>query len=90
MTTNFLELATTLKYLGAKWLTEKKVNFTPCGSPTGGFKYSNLTGKRYFVILFGKLVPEEWWSLSRGGRNQRCSVNYQTFVYFSLSDLPSR
>ena len=25
MTTNFLELATTLKYLGAKWLPEKKV-----------------------------------------------------------------
>ena len=24
MTTNFLELATTLKYLGAKWLPQKK------------------------------------------------------------------
>ena len=30
MATDFLELATTLKYLGAKWLPEKKVNFTPC------------------------------------------------------------
>ena len=30
MTTNFLELAPTLKYLGAKWIPEKKVNFTPC------------------------------------------------------------
>ena len=30
MTTNFLELATTLEYLGAKWLLENKVNFTPC------------------------------------------------------------
>ena len=29
MATNFLELATTLKYLGAKWLSGKKVNFTP-------------------------------------------------------------
>ena len=29
MITNFLELAITLKYLGAKWLLEKKVNFTP-------------------------------------------------------------
>ena len=28
--TNFLVLATTLKYLGAKWLLEKKVNFVPC------------------------------------------------------------
>ena len=26
----FLELATTLKHLGAKWLPGKKVNFTPC------------------------------------------------------------
>ena len=30
MATNLLELATTLKYLVAKWLLEKKVNFTPC------------------------------------------------------------
>ena len=29
MATHFLELATTLKYLGAKWLPGKKVNFTP-------------------------------------------------------------
>ena len=29
MATNFLELATTLTYLGAKWLPEKKVYFTP-------------------------------------------------------------
>ena len=26
---NFLELATTLKHLGAKWLPGEKVNFTP-------------------------------------------------------------
>ena len=32
MATNFLELATTLKYLGAKWLPGKKVNFTPWSS----------------------------------------------------------
>ena len=30
MATNFWELATTLTYVGAKWLPEKKVNFTPC------------------------------------------------------------
>ena len=30
MATNFLELAITLKYLGAKWLPEEKVNFTRC------------------------------------------------------------
>ena len=29
MATNVLELATTLKCLGAKWLPGKKVNFTP-------------------------------------------------------------
>ena len=34
MATNYLELATTLKYLGAKWLPEKKVNFTPCSHQT--------------------------------------------------------
>ena len=30
MAINFLELATTLTYVGAKWLLEKKVNFMPC------------------------------------------------------------
>ena len=30
MASNFLELAITLKCLGAKWLPEKKVNFMPC------------------------------------------------------------
>ena len=30
MATDFLELATTLKYLGAKWLPGKNVNFMPC------------------------------------------------------------
>ena len=29
MATNFLELATTLKYLGAKWLPEKKLILHP-------------------------------------------------------------
>ena len=29
MATNFFELATTLNNLGAKWLSEKKINFTP-------------------------------------------------------------
>ena len=29
MATNILKLATTSKYLGAKWPPEKKVNFTP-------------------------------------------------------------
>ena len=29
MATNFLELATTLKYLGAKWLQEKKFILRP-------------------------------------------------------------
>ena len=34
MATNFLELATTLTYLGANWLPAKKVNFTPWCSIT--------------------------------------------------------
>ena len=45
MATNFLELATTLKYLGAKWLPGKKVNFTPC----------NIT--RDFLRLLDKHFP---------------------------------
>ena len=32
MATNFFELATTLKNLGAKWQSEKKINFTPCSN----------------------------------------------------------
>ena len=40
MATNFFELATTLKNLGAKWLSEKKVNFMPC-------KYLELTYKNF-------------------------------------------
>ena len=32
MATNFLNLATTLENLGARWLLEKKVNFVPCES----------------------------------------------------------
>ena len=31
MAPKFLDLATTLENLGAKWLLEKKVNFVPCG-----------------------------------------------------------
>ena len=34
----FLELATTLKYLGAKWLPKKKVNFMPCNNRTDAGK----------------------------------------------------
>ena len=30
MAPNFLDLATTLENLGARWLLEKKVNFVPC------------------------------------------------------------
>ena len=44
MATNFLELATTLKYLGAKWLPGKKVNFTPCSDNTCFFFSSQYLG----------------------------------------------
>ena len=40
MATNFLELATTLKCLGAKWLPGKKVNFTPCFGYLGVYSRS--------------------------------------------------
>ena len=37
----FFELATTLKNLRAKWLSEKKVNFTPCTCWKGNFIHSH-------------------------------------------------
>ena len=45
MATNFFELATTLKNLGAKWLSEKKVNFTPWNV----FFFLHFTGYDYLV-----------------------------------------
>ena len=33
MATNFLHLATTMEYLGAKCLPKKKVNFVACVNP---------------------------------------------------------
>ena len=44
MTTNFLELATTLKYLGAKWLPEKRLILHPA-----------FAGKPSHYLLFIKL-----------------------------------
>ena len=66
MTTNFLELATTLKYLGTKWLPENKVNFTPYNNNIanssqflhhvmcyghGMFKGNSQKGARYLSFL---------------------------------------
>ena len=55
MATNFLELATTLKYLGAKWLLEKKVNFMP-GKPRnsgpGFVSYNEQAYDSKFLLLF--------------------------------------
>ena len=44
----FLELATTLKHLGAKWLPGKKVNFTPW---KGTMKFP-ITGGRLKVVNY--------------------------------------
>ena len=49
MATNFLELATTLKYLGAKWLPGKKVNFMPCIGWGGG------GARLVMIIVLGSL-----------------------------------
>ena len=41
MAPNFLDLATTLENLGARWLLVKKVNFVPCRNKkfTSAFKF---------------------------------------------------
>ena len=45
MVTNVLELATTLKYLGANWLPEKKVNLTPCQIQESDIVWPKFDGK---------------------------------------------
>ena len=50
MTTSFLELATTLKYLGAKWLTEKKLILRPeyyCQTTVIIYMYHFFVGKTF-------------------------------------------
>ena len=51
MATNFLELATTLEYLGAKWLPKKRVNFTPC-IMVYKFKIINLNDNSSHLSLY--------------------------------------
>ena len=48
MATNFLDLATTLEYLGAKCLLKKKGNFVPCWGVKQWERNVNL-GKQAFV-----------------------------------------
>ena len=51
MATNFLDLATTLEYLGAKCLLKKKVNFVPCKSiPV--FRLIGQTGQNLSLYPF--------------------------------------
>ena len=55
MATNFLDLATTLENLGARWLLEKKVNFVPWVIETENRRPNNiqitkLKSKFYFFL----------------------------------------
>ena len=62
MATNFLDLATTLEYLGAKCLLKKKVNFVPCMSGCsrrsslkfviGCAKPNHNSGQRFHLLPF--------------------------------------
>ena len=52
MATNFFELATTLKNLGAKWLSEKEVNITPCNV------VCIIKDEGLEIIYFGKISKE--------------------------------
>ena len=63
MATNFLELAITLKYLGAKWLPGKKGNFTPCVYTV--LVYSNELDCRKDCKPFDQVRPENCF----GGKN---------------------
>ena len=54
MTTNFLELATTLKYLGANWLPEKKLILRPAeASIKASYRRSTTTCRTSYRRLFG-------------------------------------
>ena len=58
MATNFFELATTLNNLGAKWLSEKKINFMPCTAFIVQMSVhinATLYGKMYLLKVLAKL-----------------------------------
>ena len=57
MVTNFFELATTLKNLGAKWPSEKKVNFTPLYTVELAFFFSCIL--HFISGTFGTLGAQQ-------------------------------
>ena len=58
MATNFFELATTLNNLGAKWLSEKKINFMSCTCwPCALVKWSEL----WVVTMTQKWLQAIFW-----------------------------
>ena len=70
MTTNFLELATTLKYLGAEWLPEKKLilhSGSHCNQKTADVQYFQVVGILCLIHLFMTVVL----SASSGGQSWR-------------------
>ena len=80
MATNFLKLATTLKYLGAKWLPGKKVNFTPCYSDSWVVNNCNETSVWYDSVFFYLTVMDS--SLPTSLKHIISNVEYYGPVLF--------
>ena len=66
MATNFLELATTLKYLGAKWLPGIKVNFMPCISAVKLIAPSYPLIGLFRTAHYNKLFKVFAWKQAKG------------------------
>ena len=77
MAPTFFEMATTLKNLGAKWLSEKKVNFTPCYYNSAK-KGNNNSSKA--VIQEGQFSNHCWYSAEA-----TCFLHLQTDIRTSGS-----
>ena len=92
MATNFLELATTLKYLGAKRLPEKKVNFTPWESVRSSRRHGRRGGRFVFEIrkrmcglcLIGKIVPEHYTTVLKAALQKICMWPWKCWVSLDI------
>ena len=58
MAPNFLDLATTLENLGARWLLEKKVNFVPCRGQISEHIFAPNGDYCLYIQLCSLLVTE--------------------------------
>ena len=64
MATNFLDLATTLEYLGAKCLLKKKVNFVPWKMNPNPKRQNGKQWKLYIIKYNLKIVFHSYAAVS--------------------------